>query len=123
MNSLDLIAHLRPTAEFVRAAANTDVTAPQADGKSLLTSSLSNSDLESRYASTQWLLDQGCSLGAPNAEGYTKLHMLLGQVKHDIAADVAIAKQLIAIGADVNAVSPPGRTGVLRDHSNEVHRR
>lgn len=108
MKSLKLIASMKSTPEFIEAATGTDVTAPLEDGKSLLMSTLSNTNLESRYASTQWLLDQGCSLGVPNSEGYTELHVLFGQAKHDIAADLAIARQLIAIGADVNAVSPRG---------------
>jgi len=53
MKSLDLIASMKPTAEFIEAAAGVDVTVPIRDGKSLLLSSLSNSDLESRYASTR----------------------------------------------------------------------
>src|SRR4051812_21256789 len=108
MNSLKLIASMKSTPEFIEAAAGTDVTAPLEDGKSLLMSTLSNTDLEARYASTQWLLDQGCPLGAPNSEGYTELHVLFGQAMHDIAADLVIARHLIAIGADVNAVSPRG---------------
>ncbi len=108
MNSLDLIASMKPTPEFIEAAAGVDVTVPLADGTTLLMSALSNTALESRYASTRWLLDQGCPLGAANSEGYTELHVLFGQVKHDIPSDLAIAKRLIEIGADVNAVSPRG---------------
>ena len=108
MKSLDLIASMKPTAEFIEAAAGVDVAVPLADGKSLLMSTLSNKSLESRYASTQWLLDRGCPLGAPDSEGYTELHILFGQVKHDVSSDVDIAEQLISLGADVNAVSPRG---------------
>ncbi|MBU2697825.1 hypothetical protein [Pimelobacter sp. 30-1] len=106
MEALDLIASMKPTEELVAAAADADVTAPLPDGTSLLLAALTNTDLGARYASAQWLLDRGCPLGAPNAEGLTELHVLLGQVKHDIPAARAIAEQLIAIGADVNAVSP-----------------
>ena len=107
MNDLECAAILKPTAEFISAAGDADVTAPLPDGRSLLMATLANTDLESRYASTQWLLDQGCGLGAPSPEGVTELHVLFDQVKHDIARDVEIAKQLIALGADVNAVSQP----------------
>ncbi|MBS1905219.1 MAG: ankyrin repeat domain-containing protein [Actinobacteria bacterium] len=105
---MNLIASLKSTAEFVAAATGADLEAPQPDGKSLLMAALSNTDLASRYASTQWLLDQGAVLGAPNSEGYTELHVLFGAVKHDIMRDLRIAEQLIEIGADVNAVSPRG---------------
>lgn len=108
MKTLSLIASTKPTAEFIDAAAGADVTTPSSEGKSLLMSALSNGDPESRYATTQWLLDRGCPLGAPNSEGYTELHVLFGQAKHDVSSALAIAKQLIAIGADVNAVSPRG---------------
>ena len=108
MQNLDIIAKIKPTADFIAAAANADVKAHLPNGRSLLMSSLSNTDLDSRYATTQWLLDHGCRLGAPDSEGYTELHVLFGQAKHDIAADLLIAKQLIALGADVNAVSERG---------------
>lgn len=108
MESLDLIAKLKPTADFIAAAKGADLNAHVPNGKSLLMSSLSNTDLDSRYATTQWLLDHGCRLGAPNSEGYTELHVLFGQVKHNIAADLLIAKQLIALGANVNAMSDRG---------------
>ncbi|WP_420096216.1 hypothetical protein [Brevibacterium sediminis] len=108
MNSIELIAKLRPTAELIEAASQVDVASPLPSGESLLLWSLANTDLESRYASTQWLLDQGCGLGAPDSEGSTELHILFGQVKHDVRADVSIAEQLIAIGADVNAFAARG---------------
>lgn len=108
MKALDLLAKMKPTAEFIAAADGADLAPPREDGTSLLMAALSNTDPDSRYATTQWLLDQGAQLGAPNSEGYTELHVLFGQVKHDIAQDVAIARQLIALGADVNAVSPRG---------------
>lgn len=108
MKKLSLIASMGATAEFTEAAAAADVTAPQGDGRSLLMSTLANADLDARYASTQWLLDRGCPLGAPDSDGYTELHVLFGQAKHDIDSDLAIARQLIALGADVNAVSPRG---------------
>ncbi|MHA7126859.1 hypothetical protein ACRTEC_10850 [Janibacter indicus] len=108
MKALDLIARMKPTAEFIAAAEGAGLSAPRADGTSLLMAALGNTDLESRYATTQWLLDHGTQLGAPNSEGYTELHVLFGQVKHDIAKDLAIAEQLIALGADVNSVSPRG---------------
>lgn len=109
MTSLEIIAKLSPAAEFIAAAAGTDVTRPLPDGKSLLMSSLGNKkSLPDRYAASHWLLDQGCRLGAPNSEGYTELHVLFGQVKHDVAEDVRLARRLIDIGANVNAVSPRG---------------
>ncbi len=97
MKSLHLIAEMRPTAEFVAAAEGADVSALLPDGRSLLMATLSNTDLPSRYASTQWLLDHGCGLGGPNSEGYTELHVLFGQVKHDVAEAVKLAEQLIAL--------------------------
>lgn len=108
MASLFMTAKLKPAAEFITIAHGTDVTQADATGESLLMASLSNTSLDARYASTQWLLDHGCPLGAPDSEGSSELHVLFGQVKHDIHADVVIAAQLIAIGADVNALSPRG---------------
>lgn len=105
MTDLYSIAQLKSTAEFIAAVGDTDIGEYDKDGKSLLMAALGNTDLESRYATTQWLLDKGCKLGKANDEGYTELHILFAQVKHDIAKDVAIARQLIALGADINEVS------------------
>jgi hypothetical protein len=105
MSSLDLIAKMKSTADFIAAASGADVTRPLADGQTLLRFALANKDLLSRYATARWLLDRGCPLGAPDSEGNSELHVLFGQVKHDIAEDRSIAQSLIAIGADVNAFS------------------
>lgn len=57
MNSIELIAKLRPTAELIEAASQVDVASPLPSGESLLLWSLANKALESRYALTRWLLD------------------------------------------------------------------
>ncbi len=110
MSRLRVIAEIKPTAELVAAVEEQgmDPHAAEEDGTSLLMGSLSNTDLDSRYASTGWLLDRGVQLGAPNSEGYTELHVLFGQTRHRIDEDVRIARRLIGIGADINAVSPRG---------------
>ncbi|PKI89885.1 hypothetical protein CW368_12020 [Actinomycetales bacterium SN12] len=103
-----MTAKLKSADEFIAASNGADVTKPRSGGKSLLMYTVGNTSLPDRYIASHWLLDQGCPLGAPNSEGYTELHVLFGQVEHDIAEDVRLARRLIEIGADVNAVSPRG---------------
>lgn len=113
MKELGLIAELKSTAEFIAAVEEqgADVTVRRDNGQSLLMSSLSNGDLDSRYASTSWLLDRGAQLGDADSEGATELHVLFGHPKHRVEEDVRLARRLIELGADVNAVS--SRAGLV----------
>lgn len=106
MKSLDLIARMRPTEEFVEAAEGVDVTAPLSDGTSLLLAAVGNSNEESRYATARWLLDHGCRPGAPRSEGTNELHVLFGKNPKDIDATASLARELLELGADINAMSP-----------------
>lgn len=108
MTDLTRIADRESTAEFIAAVREqgVDVTVPDENGRSLLMDTLKNPDLDARYASTQWLLDQGARPGAPGSEDVTELHVLFGAKKHRIDEDVRVARRLIDLGADINAVSP-----------------
>lgn len=110
MNSLDLIARMKPTDEFIAAAAGQDLTAPDAKGVTLLQYSLANTKPDARYATTTYLLDQGVGIGKPGSEGNTVLHVLFGAVKHVIDEDVSLLQRLLALGADVNALNNANET-------------
>jgi uncharacterized protein len=113
VKNLSLLAELKPTTEFIAAVEEhgVDVTIPSENGQSLLMSSLVNPDLDARYESTTWLLDHGAQLGQAGSDGVTELHVLFGSPKHRVGEDVRIARRLIELGADVNAVS--SRAGLV----------
>lgn len=107
MKSLDLIAMMGTTDEFVEAAVGVDVSVPGEGGKPLLRAALSHGDPEHRYGTAVWLLDHGAVLGGPDpAEGHSELHVLFSRQRYDISRDLDIAERLIALGADINEVSP-----------------
>lgn len=108
MMGLDLVARMKSTDEFIEAATDADLSALSPNGTSLLMAAVGNTHLDSRYATARWLLERGSALGPADSEGYTEMHVLFGQVEHDIASDADIARRLLEIGADINAVSPRG---------------
>lgn len=110
MMGLSTIADRKPTAEFVVAVQGqgVDVTVLHENGMSWMMDTLSNHDLDARQSSTAWLLDQGARPWTPDSEGHTALHVLFGQAEHRIDDDTRIARRLIDLGADVNAVSSQG---------------
>lgn len=108
-----LTARLKPAADFYAIFDPSSVAALTADGRSLVMMALGNTDLASRYEITNFLLDRGCPLGGPGAEGTSVLHVLFGQVKHDIAADALLARRLLERGADVNALDAARRLPFL----------
>lgn len=110
MKDLSTIADRKPTAEFLAAVQGkgVDVTVLHENGMSWMMDMLSNHELDARYSSTASLLDQGARPGTPDSEGHTELHVLFGQVEHRIDDDTRIARRLIDLGSDVNAVSPQG---------------
>ncbi|WP_378146100.1 hypothetical protein ACFJGV_00840 [Cnuibacter sp. UC19_7] len=108
-----LTARMKPAAAFYTIFDPADVGVLSSDGRSLVMMALGNKDLPSRYEITNFLLDRGCPLGGRGADGTTVLHVLFGQVQHDVAADALLARRLIERGADVNAVDDNRRLPFL----------
>lgn len=108
-----LTARMKPAADFYAIFDPARVGELTADGRSLVMMALGNKDLASRYEVSNDLLDRGCPLGGPGADGATVLHVLFGQVKHDVAADALLARRLIERGADVNALDDARRLPFL----------
>ncbi|GAA4669430.1 hypothetical protein [Frondihabitans cladoniiphilus] len=75
----------------------------------LLLNAVGRKDLPSRYEVSGILLDDGADASETNDEGENALHVLFGQVKHDLPAEVALAARLIDAGADVNALDSKQR--------------
>lgn len=97
-----LTARMKSAADFYAVYQPSDAHRLDDQGRSLLIMSLGNTDLPSRYELSNFLLEQKCPLGGPGNGGATVLHVLFGQVKHDITQDALLARRLIEHGADVN---------------------
>lgn len=89
-----------------------DAQKVDARGRGLLLQALANKDLPSRYSLGHFLLDEGAPLTAGDG-GATALHVLFGQVSHDVGEDARIARRLIDAGADINALDENGRVPFL----------
>lgn len=79
------------------------------NGKSLLFYSISNSNIENRYAITNYLLDKGANAKVINECNESLLHVLLGQVNHDLSKTTALCKRLINLGANRNQLDSKNR--------------
>lgn len=110
--NISQIASLRPAEEFFANYAPSELGRLD-DGVSLLFQALRNTNPASRYEVANFLLDQGCPLGGRGNGGATVLHVLFGQVKHDIASDTALGRRLIERGADINALDDRRRLPFL----------
>jgi hypothetical protein len=107
---VDLIAANRSFEEFVEAFMAGDEEAEFA-GVPLIFYSLSNGDPVARYRISSLLLDSGCRVDGLNSRRQTALHILLGQVKHDISQTTELCARLLARGVDPAAVDNRGVTG------------
>lgn len=110
--NIDLIAKLKDTDAFMGAYRPGDETR-EYDGKSLLFYSLSNSDPESRYRISSFLLDKGADAAGVNGEDEGVLHMLLSRIlreENNIGQVAELCRRLIAAGADVSQLDKNGRS-------------
>lgn len=104
-----LTAYLRPVTDFLATYRTGDATRVDAKGCGLLLMALQNKDLASRYAIADFLLDHGAPVETSGNNGATVLHVLFGQVSHDLARDENLARRLIERGAHINATDLDGR--------------
>ncbi len=109
---LFLTARLKPAGDFLSIFRPEDAQKVDAKGRGLLLQALANHDLPSRYSLGHFLLDQGAQITAGDGEA-TVLHVLFGQVSHDIGEDARIARRLIDAGADINALDENRRVPFL----------
>lgn len=108
-----LTAHLKSADDFFAKFTPGDAQAVDAKGRGLLLMSLQNKDLASRYTVSNFLLDHGAPVNTSGNGGATALHVLFGQVSHDVTEDAHLARRLIDAGADVNARDDNGRLPFL----------
>jgi hypothetical protein len=71
-------------------------------GRTLLPDALTNRDPEVRALMVRRLVDDGADAAVVLDEGYTVLHVLLGQRARDPEVDPGLVRHLIAAGADPN---------------------
>lgn len=107
--NVDVIAANRSFEEFVEAFTAGDEGAEFA-GVPLISYSLSNGDPVARYRTSTFLLDKGCRVDGFNSLRQTALHILLGQVKHDISQTTELCARLLERGVDPAAVDSRGVT-------------
>jgi len=104
-----LTAYLKSEEEFLESFKPGDANKKDENGRGLVLMSLQNKHLPSRYAISNFLLDQGAPADTTGNGGASALHILFGQVSHDIEQDVRLARRLIAGGADINHADDNGR--------------
>lgn len=91
--------------EFLEVYQAPDVTDPEL-GPRLLAEGLAHRDPVTRVAVGNRLLDDGADASWPTPHGSTMAHILLGQVKHDVAGEAPLLQRLLDGGADINLVVP-----------------
>lgn len=91
--------------EFLAAYRDSDAGDPEL-GPRLLADALANRDPATRVAIGNRLLDDGADASWSSPHGSTMAHILLGQVKHDVAGEAPLLQRLLDGGADINRVVP-----------------
>jgi hypothetical protein len=100
---IDLIARLRNIDEFFNSFIEGDQF-KRYQGRSLVFFSLGNSDLDSRYYISNFLVDKGVDVRCLNDENESVLHVLLGQTKHDLDRTIELCSKFLSLGVNINAL-------------------
>jgi len=101
--NIDLIAELKTSKEFFEEYKLEDEKKIYW-GKSLIFYSVANTDLESRYTISNFLLDKGVDVTLITKDNDSVLHYLLDQREHDLNETINLCKKFIELGADINAL-------------------
>jgi hypothetical protein len=99
--NIDLIAKLKSYEFFASSYCKGDEQ-KKYSGISLLYYSLSNNNLEARYKISIFLLNKNIDVSSVNDLNETPLHILLGQVKHNLSETILLCKKLIERKVDIN---------------------
>lgn len=108
---IDLIAQLKTTKDFMEAYKIGDEKNVY-EGKSLIFFSLANTDLLSRYEISDFLVKHNVDFQCKNDEQETVLHVLLGQVQHDVRKTRKLCKLFIEKDVDINARDNKGQVAI-----------
>lgn len=101
MKKINLIAMMKKKDDFFGAFIEGDQFKDYS-GTSLVFWSLGNTSLDSRYCISNFLLDKGVNVKCVGEANESVLHVLLGQVKHDIEKTVMLCERFINKGVDIN---------------------
>ena len=74
------------------------------NGLPLIFAAAANTNPKERYRICNFLLDRNSDVSALNKQNQSILHILLGQVEHDIPELASLCKRMIDHGADINAL-------------------
>ena len=105
---ISLTAQLKDSTAFMALYEDGDEN-KEFDGKSLLFYSSANSDLESRYSITNFLLDKGADVLALNEHKENLLHILLSRTNHDLLQTISLCKRLVDAGVSINQFDDKNR--------------
>lgn len=106
--NIDLIARMKLKEEFFKSFQEGDQF-KKYNGRNLIFYSLGNTDLSSRYEISNFLIDNGVDVKCLNDEHESVLHVLLGQVKHDLEKTIILCKRFIDEGVDINTLDSKNR--------------
>lgn len=82
------------------------------DGLSLIQYAVGNVDAESRYAITNFLLDEGADATVIDKRRLTMLHRLCSHIDHDIQQTTDLCQRLINLGVDINQLDDKNRLAI-----------
>lgn len=107
--NIDLIAQLKPKEVFFENYHDGDEL-KKYNGESLIFYSLANTDLDSRYEISKFLINKNVDVTSSGKDNISPLHILLGQVKHNLAETIELCGDLIKRGSDINILDSRDRT-------------
>lgn len=108
---IDLIALTKNRDAFFRSFKNGDQLR-EFEGRSLIFYSLGNTDLASRYEISNFLIDKGVDVLCLNDENESVLHVLLGQIKHDLDKTIKLCQRFLSEGVDINILDKKNRVAL-----------
>jgi len=92
--NIDLIAQLKPKEVFFENYQDGDEL-KKYNGKSLIFYSLANTDLDSRYEISKFLMKKNVDVISVGKDNASPFHYLLDQVKHNLAQTIELCETLI----------------------------
>ena len=106
--NIDLIAQLKSKEVFFDNYQKGDEL-KKYNSKSLIFYSPANTDLDSTYEISKFLMNKNVDVISLTKDNASPLHSLLGQVKHNLSQTTELCRSLIKMGADINVLDSKDR--------------